>query len=367
MQAEQHTEGAETSSPTDQRRRAFRSFGALPARELEQKPEIKRKEKRRTERRLAQHLEATRRRKEIEALRLFPELEGASPDEYTIDVDSSTCTSKKQRMVGVHAMAAACGGGIVAGGLFLAVGNDSGEASHQNSGGPLGPILLLVFGALILVDSARRLLRDHYMGRCPWQEVVTRRGAYEHFSEVPQGGKELADLIESEHAKAWNINRMARKLPRVADIIDDVDKKKKERNGKANSVRRSVGGKKGAGEEKSSNLQETRPTHKKLNYVQSRRPERQLEEDTSSGLVLKTAWGEGDSPYESSGSSSDGIAHSTSDEKQAGDTSSSSESGRDEYLGTKGGRSPLRPKGLPSFREGLSFADFKKKRMNHKT
>eukprot|EP00946_MAST-07B_sp_MAST-7B-sp1_P003951 g3951.t1 len=288
--------GAETSSSTDQRRRAFRSFGALPGRELEQRPEIKREVKRSSERsserRLVRHLEATRRRKEIEALRLFPELEGVSPDEYTIDVDSSTCASQKQRMVGVHAMAAACGGGIIAGGLFLAVGDDSGETSHR-SGGPLGPILLLVFGALIVVDSARRLVRDHHMGRCPWQEVVTRRGAYEHFSEVPQGGKELADLIESEHAKAWNINRMARKLPRVADIVSDVGKKKKKGNGKALSR--------------------------------------------------------------------DGIDYSSS---------SSSGSSGDEYLctggETKGGSSPLRPKGLPSLREGLSFADFKKKRLNHR-
>ena len=43
---------------------------------------------------------------------------------------------------------------------------------------------------------------DHYINAegvlIPFDAVVTRRGAYEHFSEVPQGGKELADLKDCQ-------------------------------------------------------------------------------------------------------------------------------------------------------------------------
>ena len=139
----------------EQRRRSFDSFGALPtsaaghrgtAAAVRNKTR-KKKTKSRSERRLAAHIESKRRQKEIDALRLFPDLENASPDEYIIEVDSSTCASRKQRLVGLHVVATVCGSAIVAIGVYLTVDDSEIDGNTRKSDGPLGSVLLLIFGA----------------------------------------------------------------------------------------------------------------------------------------------------------------------------------------------------------------------------
>ena len=197
-----------------QRRESFRNFGRTERKEEEKKES--RKKISAAELRLAEQLQKKKIEKEIEALRLFPEIEDEPSDEYSIEVDSSTCVTRKQRLVGIHALAAVCGSSIVAVALFLA-SQDTESSQVRKSEAPLVPILLCVFGAIILVDASRRLHRDRQTGQCPWQEVVTKRVPY--LTEMPTGGEELADLISSQHARAWMLDNDAKGLPSVESVI----------------------------------------------------------------------------------------------------------------------------------------------------
>ena len=134
--------------------------------------------------------------------------EDTNEDDYWV-VDTTTCSTSKQKCVLFHIICFFLGAGMLYGAIELAL---RGLPSRRN-GGELIPILMGVVGGMILLHSCRKLYKDVRVGLCPCQEVLNRKSELDRKAQY-----DLENSISQAHARANQLNRQAMKLPTVGDV-----------------------------------------------------------------------------------------------------------------------------------------------------